>query len=91
MTGLQALEKLQNLLSEKSGTDIAYTDEYDLLCDIGKELKAFQIVKDKNVDTFFIKKVSLEEYNKKMQVFYTNYSCRLLTQEEYDLIREVLL
>ena len=52
------------------------------------KLKALEIIKEKRVDVdYLIESVSLEEYNKHIQYCYGS----LLTQEEYDLLKEVLL
>ena len=55
---------------------------------IEKELKALEIIKNKNFDLFYLRdSKDLESYNDACDYF-RNLS--YLTQEEYDLLREVL-
>ena len=65
---------------------------------IDKQLKALEIIKEKNVDIVGIKKLSLEDYNKGVELGdkykpekMKEYPYKKLTQEEYDLLKEVLL
>ena len=51
---------------------------------IEKSLKALEIIKNKELNIYFVKKLSLEDFN---------FQCRYdqqLTQDEYDLLKEVL-
>ena len=61
---------------------------------IEKELKAFYLIKEKRVDVSLITDTkSLQEYNEKVPQYVIseeNGVDRLLTQEEYDLLKEVL-
>ena len=85
MKGLEALEHLYAKLSCKSSIEEINENlkEYDT---IEKELKALEIIKEKRVDTLaFIHQVSLESYN------IMHEDTGKLTQEEYDLLKEVLL
>lgn len=85
--GLDALNEI------KKGIDTALWDgnEYDYLDIIEKELKALEIIKEKRVDirllfeTFNYYKNGLKAYNGMRTYGYD------LTQEEYDLLKEVLL
>lgn len=52
---------------------------------IEKELKALEIIKSKELNVFFIKRYTREDFN-----FMCRYEQRL-TKEEYDLLKEVLL
>lgn len=52
-----------------------------------KKLKAFDIIKEKKVNVWCISMVSLEKYNTN----FVNQDWRKLTQEEYELLKEVLL
>ena len=63
-----------------------------------KEHKALEIIKEKNVDIVGIKKLSLEDYNKGVELGdefkpkeMKEYPYKKLTQEEYDLLKEVWL
>ena len=55
-----------------------------------KELKALEIIKSKNVDIAILKNTeNVEQYNNTVLLF---FKCsKELTQEEYDLLKEVLL
>lgn len=60
-------------------------DAHELKLIVEKELKALEIIKNKELNIFFVKRYKLEDFN---------YMCRYeqqLTQKEYDLLREVLL
>jgi hypothetical protein len=57
-------------------------DEYE---NVYKELKALEIIKKKEVDVSCLLFDGFELYNKDM------HPSRVLTQEEYDLLKEVLL
>ena len=52
-----------------------------------KKLKALDIITKKKVNVWCVSRVSLEDYNTK----FVNQDWRILTQEEYDLLREVIL
>lgn len=55
---------------------------------IEKELKALEIIKEKEVAVFVINDTSnFDEYNIRLLAYGTNQE---LTQEEYDLLKEVL-
>ncbi|MBR1984467.1 MAG: hypothetical protein IKA31_01885 [Clostridia bacterium] len=65
---------------------------------IEKELKALEIIKEKNVDIVGVKKLSLEDYNKGVELGdkykpkeMKECPYKKLTQDEYDLLKEVLL
>ena len=78
--GLEAIISLRNRLIEKGIKD-QFLEE---LIAIEKELKALEIIKNKQVDTkMFMIDSCLEHYN-------MNYRCEELTQEEYNLLEEVL-
>ena len=84
MKGLEALQDLYARLSVKSDIselDIPLEDYYT----IEKELKALEIIKNKELNIYFVKRMSLEDFN-----FCCQYQ-QQLTQEEYDLLKEVLL
>lgn len=83
MTGLEALERVKTLLD--------YQIVSEDISIIEKELKALEIIKKKMVDmnllveTFTYPKNGLKAYNGYKINGYN------LTQEEYDLLKEVLL
>ena len=66
-----------------------YCEEFEI---IKKELKALEIIKTKNVDIdyiktcFYDKKGGFKDYN----AWAVQYENEELTQEEYDLLKEVL-
>lgn len=61
------------------------------LTELEKKLKAFEIIKEKQIDVLYIAMFpnSLEKYNKHVSFVHDDEWC--LTQEEYDLLKEVLL
>ena len=77
--GLKALEILESLVAIYGKFEFDFTD-------IEKELKALEIIKEKEVNIYKIRICdSLDEYNK------LKSTGRELTQEEYELLKEVLL
>ena len=77
--GLEALENIRHYDSRVG----LHEDDYEV---IGKELKALEIIKNKCVDVCDIIcfAYSLCNYNRSRQ------GLSLLTQEEFDLLKEVL-
>lgn len=76
---LKRLEEIDDILN--TGGAIWATNGF-----VGKELKALKITKEKDVDIFALKfSINLKQYNCK-----EDGRCPL-TQEEYDLLREVML
>lgn len=74
-TALKRLEKIET------------TTHSVLRDDISKKLKAFEIVAEKDVDGGWLRRAKdLHEYNSGMGI--NSYSA--LTQEEYDLLKEIL-
>ena len=91
--GLVRLKELENNLcvfyldNEEDEEQVKFITQS--LCVIEKELKAFEIVKNKNVECWYLTQCEdLEEYNdyklKKDGTYFT------LTQEEFELLKEVL-
>ena len=64
--------------------------------DMKKRIQALEIIKEKNVDVCILKDSdNVDEYNQ-TSLYATKYSnhysfCKPLSQEEYDLLKEVLL
>ena len=92
--GLKALEYISNFTNFQNGY---YKDKLD---SIEKELKTLEIIKEKKVDVdtlmFYMRqqpnnKWALNSYNNWVDHNGINERKRLLTQEEYDLLKEVLL
>lgn len=85
----KGLEALDNLRSMVSLSQDCHYKESNKLCDtIEKELKALEILKNKNIDLFYLQDTTeLERYNDACD-YYRNLS--YLTQEEYDLLKETL-
>ena len=86
--GLEALTELRNIRQETYyALDIKLDDKIDEDLDtIEKELKALEIISNKVVDIFAIKKSK----NIAGYLMIKNFLCGVLTQEEYDLLNEVL-
>ena len=87
MKGSEAFLRLKALLliNTKEGK---LTSILDLLNDVEKELKALEIVKEKNFDLYYLQdSKDLEMYNDACD-HYRNLC--YLTQEEFDLLKEVL-
>ena len=94
--GLEALKEFEPLCKENGFTTFdgvfhptgeckKYDQAYKT---IEKELRALEIIRNKDIDTCLVKVVkSLEQHN---DIRHT-YRQSFLTQEEYDLLKEVLL
>ena len=98
MNALEALEELKCVLSTNPGTK-RYADIFDnnLISPIEKRLRAFEIIKNKNVNVFMVKET--EDYDKYLKsrpplnvVDYDGVYHRdqVLTKEEFDFIKEEL-
>ena len=80
--GLEALERIKNNLKDEDNY-INLFDTLDLSI-IEKELKAFEIIRNKYVNVgYFVNCINAKEYNKWYERKYH------LTQEEYNLLKEV--
>lgn len=93
--GLEALEKVEDFFIDYGSFDetgeyktyisLYQTPEYQV---IRKELKALEIIKNKNFDLFYLQdSKDLEQYNDCCDI---HRNLCYLTQEEYDLLKEVL-
>ena len=82
--GLEALEELKESCKTHMGT-MVYILQEDKFETIEEELKALEIIKNKEVNVFiFLHSGDLETYNDMVE------DNRKLTQEEYDLIRSMI-
>ncbi len=83
-------DDIEKLINQRMFADSLEQREIKPLFDeeTQKKLKAFEIIKNKNFDLFYLlDSRDLEDYNDKCDC-YRNLS--YLTQEEYDLLKEVL-
>lgn len=93
MTALEALEELKNyslVTYDEDGNEEDWISfgklEPNIIEAIEKELIVLAIIKKKNIDILNFKFAdTLEEYNN-----YTGYDVKELTQEEFDLLKEML-
>ena len=86
--GLEALKGLHSkaLKSVRGGFQELQKNSIDReYKTIEKELKALEIIKNKNVNVRYLLECRFEDYNNLVEVE------EELTQEEYDLLKEVLL
>lgn len=92
--GLEALKEFRLLVANYEDKWSKNTTKHFIKCadTIEKELKALEIIKEKNVDVIYLHYECncLEDYNE------YNQTCELdkdeyLTQEEYNLLKEVVL
>ena len=81
MIGLEALERIRDFRYGKDKLLVCQTEMYDI---IENELKALEIINNKNVDVGYVKIASCDEYNE-----YKIISNKL-TQKEFDLLQKVL-
>lgn len=81
MTGLEALDNLVQSCFNPCDSDEVLNDK----AIVEKELKALEIIKKKTVDIWLIQnKKTLKQYNSMVD------ESRQLTEEEFDLLKEVL-
>lgn len=90
MKGLEALEKLTNYKCSRMSEKIKCKET------IEKELKALEIIKEKEIDTLYLIRLwRTSEKSDKDILWKFNWYIRLeenkLTQDEYGLLKEVLL
>jgi thiamine monophosphate synthase len=88
--GLEALESLETEYYTKNGVRfLEFRDDDERLDTIEKELKALEIIKEKDVDIYIFQRCeTVDKYNSR--VIHIVGETRELTQEEYDLLKEVL-
>ena len=85
--GLEALKELEDYYIEKSDIITVYVGDTEQCEIIEKELKALEIIRKKKVNCLYIAVCkSVNEYNNIIPCENDE-----LTQEEYDLLKEVLL
>ena len=90
MKSLRSLEIIKNASTIYVGCASNIYTKYPFECnEIEKELKAIEIIRNKKVDTRgIIYSNSVEEYND-LIFRNTGYYSLFLTQQEYDLLKEV--
>lgn len=80
MTGLEALNKIQHDFGQLKGQELVNCYETIYKC-----LKALEVIKKKTVDIWLIQnKKTLKQYNSMVD------ESRQLTEEEFNLLKEVL-
>ena len=86
--GLEALNEIEKFV-EKNLSKTKDNESFNLGFDIGiieKDLKAFEIIKEKLVNLFIVAYTDTKEaYNDMVSEHY-----RELTQDEYELLKEIL-
>ena len=88
--GLEALDDLRCMTS--LSRDCPYKESNDLCDTIEKELEALEIIKNKGVNVERVLSIIEQVEENKIALNIYNRSCyKELTQEEYDLLKEVLL
>jgi len=84
----EVIRQLKNIGEEKGINELILIDESKVLKMI-KSLKALEIIKKKNFDLFYLQdSKDLDMYNDTCDSF---RNLCYLTQEEYDLLKEVLM
>ena len=88
--GLEALKKIEKEMSRLCGMDIAYDGKvFNLFHIVGKELQALEIIKKYHITAaFFTFNNTYKTYEVNMS-FYEDEE--LMSEEEYNLAKEVLL
>ena len=90
--GLEALWEYRLLVANYEDRWIKTTTEHFIKCAdvIEQELKALEIIKEKDVSMYWLRhSKSANDYNKFILTAKRQY--QKLTQEEYDVLKEVLL
>lgn len=83
----EIIRQLRNIGKEKGINELIFIDESKVLKFI-KSVEALEIIKKRKVDVGWFKRTKdSHEYNMEMGI----NSCQALSQEEYDLLEEVLL
>lgn len=92
MTPLEALERIKNAGTIYVGCASNIYTRYSFECkEIEKSLKALEIIKEKYVDIYFFKEsLKFPEYAQLMEYNTRSTEIIELTQEEFDLLKEVL-
>lgn len=86
---LDALERLKTFCNSKNGYPYNQYSQSLIMINndlyiIENTLKALEIIKNKELNIYFVKRLSLEDFN---------FQCRYdqqLTQEDFDLLKEIL-
>lgn len=84
----EVIRQLRNIGEEKGINELILIDESKVL-NLVKAIRALEIIKNKNFDLFYLQdSKDLEMYNDACDI---HRNLCYLTQEEYDLLKEVLL
>ena len=95
MTGLEALNKIDNEVLYGVYAQEHYSNE---LAIIRKELKALEIIKEKNVNMFGFKRdikqlgnrFTYKYYQSNLGNYHSGFNIQELTEEEFNLLKEVI-
>ena len=88
----EELDIIENALKDYERR-LSLAKEYKDVNNVAKRLKALEIIKNKFViPAFIMNSENVEEYNRELKqiTFRKDYEIRKITQEEYDLLKEVL-
>lgn len=86
------ISQLRDLMKEKGINELIAIDESKVL-EIVKKAQAFDVIKEKKVDTYSLRCLNLEEYNRGVMLGKKHipvYECEVLAEEEWNLLKEVL-
>ena len=96
MTGLEALDKLAKQIELDEDVDFWEIRNAHLL--VEKSLKALEIIKEKNVNMFGFKRdikqlgnrFTYKYYQSNLGNYHSGFDIQELTEEEFDLLKEIL-
>ena len=96
MTGLEALDKLAKQIELDEDVDFWEIRNAHLL--VEKSLKALEIIKEKNVNMFGFKRdikqlgkrFTYKYYQSNYGNYHSGFDIQELTEEEFDLLKEIL-
>lgn len=90
--GLQALKSLEKIVSKLYGMDIAYDEKtFNLFHTIGKELQALKVFIKSFKCMVYHARHNNTGYEMCIEDEYGNFVYHQITQEEYELLKEVML
>lgn len=92
LTALEALEIIKNEFLRDKEMGIIHISELALYCNIKKSLKALEIIQRKMPILYYVlRSENYEFYMKHFGTYTEENTAYELTEEEFDLLREVLL